>query len=376
MSYELETNPALVAHEAGEKSFEATGADMVGQRLDYALTLLLPQMGLRGRKRSIESGQVLVNGRPCTAAQRLRKGDLVSLADTAQADQPGPAAATGEGVPAVCPAGAGIEILPRLLERQGGFCFFYKPAGLHTAALAGGGGLSLESMLPQLLAGQCGTAVCADDSAETDSGNTGACADAAHPQLMQRLDHGTSGIVCGALSPQAAKAFRLAEAAGRCEKRYIALLAGRLEEDVTVTFAMRTDKRSKSRVLESDADRSRWTDFTPLHYFEGDDLPQLSLTEDSQFHRVGLTLAGCRIRRGARHQIRAHAAAVGHPLWNDPLYADKDPEADLRQKSHAAFYLHHGCLLLPGASCAMPPPWPFLPAAVARRAMEWLTADI
>jgi hypothetical protein len=29
-------------------------------------------MGLRGRKRCIENGLVLVNGRKCTAAQRLR----------------------------------------------------------------------------------------------------------------------------------------------------------------------------------------------------------------------------------------------------------------------------------------------------------------
>lgn len=346
--------------------FEVSGADMVGQRLDYALTLLLPQMGLRGRKRSIESGQVLVNGRSCKAAQRLRKGDIVSLADAPDADQQlqnavVDAPATDAGL-----ADANFEALPRLLERQGEFCFFYKPVGLHTAALTGGNTPSLESMLPQLLAMQG----CAEAGPQ-DGADMGT--EAAPPQLMQRLDYGTSGIVCAALSPHAAKAFRLAEAAGRCEKRYVALLAGRLEENFTVTFALRTDKRSKSRVLERDAGCTRWTNFTPLHYFDGDDLPQLALTKDSQFHRVGLTLVGCRIRRGARHQIRAHAAAVGHPLWNDPLYADKDPEAEV-QPSHGTFYLHHGGLLLPGANCVMPPPWSFLPTAVARQVLEWLTS--
>ena len=74
-------NSAAKTQPLPPRHFEAAGADMVGQRLDYALTLLLPQMGLRGRKRCIESGQVLVNGRTCTAAQRLRKGDVVSLAD-------------------------------------------------------------------------------------------------------------------------------------------------------------------------------------------------------------------------------------------------------------------------------------------------------
>lgn len=366
MSNEISSASCAEQQEATAKQFEASGADMVGQRLDYALTLLLPQMGLRGRKRSIESGQVLVNGRSCTAAQRLRKGDVVSLADAPDADQQVQSAAAGATATGVCLAGANVDTLPRLLERQGEFCFFYKPVGLHTAALTGGRGHSLESMLPQLMVGQ--------GSTETDpQDDAGMSAEALSPQLMQRLDYGTSGIVCAALSPQAAKAFRLAEAAGRCEKRYIALLAGRLEEDFTVTFALRTDKRSKSRVLDRDAGCTRWTNFTPLHYFDGDDLPQLALTKDSQFHRVGLTLVGCRIRRGARHQIRAHAAAVGHPLWNDPLYADKDPEAEA-QTSHGTFYLHHGGLLLPGANCVMPPPWSFLPEAVARQVLEWLTS--
>ncbi len=367
MSNETPPVSSAAPQQLTAKQFEASGADMVGQRLDYALTLLLPQMGLRGRKRSIESGQVLVNGRSCKAAQRLRKGDIVSLADAPDADQQLQNAVVDAPATDAGPADANFEALPRLLERQGEFCFFYKPAGLHTAALTGGRGDSLESMLPQLLAGQGSVAADAQNVVEASD-------EALRPQLMQRLDYGTSGIVCAALSPQAAKAFRLAEAAGRCEKRYIALLAGRLEENFTVTFALRTDKRSKSRVLDREAGCTRWTNFTPLHYFEGEDLPELALTKDSQFQRVGLTLAGCRIRRGARHQIRAHAAAVGHPLWNDPLYADKDPDAEDHQPSTGTFYLHHGCLLLPGASCAMPPPWSFLPDAVARHALQWLTA--
>ena len=370
MNSEMVEN-AAEAQPLPQRHFEAAGADMVGQRLDYALTLLLPQMGLRGRKRCIESGQVLVNGRTCTAAQRLRKGDVVSLAD-AQPEISAMPASVAAGT--ICAhdgsTSADPAMQPRLLERQGEFFFFFKPVGLHTAALTGGGGPNLESMLPQLLAEQAR----AHDVAASGEGESGA--GPALPQLLQRLDYGTSGIVCAALSPQAVKAFRLAEAAGRCEKRYIALLAGRLEDDFSVTFALRTDKRSKSRVLESNADRSRWTDFTPLHYFEGADLPQLAITEDSQFYREGLTLAGCRIRRGARHQIRAHAAAVGHPLWNDPLYGDGDPEATPHLQPHSAFYLHHGCLLFPGANCATPPPWSFLPEAAARKAMEWLTADI
>ena len=345
--------------------FEAESQSMVGQRLDFALGLLLPHMGLRGRKRCIENGLVLVNGRACTAAQRLRKGDVVALQEAEPQRQDAAPRAETAAPAAACAAGMDCtQLEPRLLALQGALCFFYKPAGLHTASLVGGTAASLEEMLPQLLSS-------AAERAEGDG-----FADAAArpcPQLLQRLDHGTSGLVCGAFSPEAADDFRRLEVAGHCEKRYVALLAGRLEEDFTVRRALRTDKRNKSRVLECDTGRSRWTEFVPLYYFDGPELNLPAFDENSQFHRVGLTLAGCRIRRGARHQIRAHAASFGHPLWNDPLYGFASDDEDSGAASASTFFLHHGCLTLPGATCIVPPPWTFLPEPAARRALDWLT---
>ena len=350
------TNTDSATPEFQPGQFAAESHNMVGQRLDFALSVLLPDMGLRGRKRCIENGLVRVNGRACTAAQRLRKSDVVTLLEPAQEPAPevGQLAAMPEQV-ACAPGMDSTQSEPRLLAVQGELCFFFKPAGLHTASLVGGTAPSLEGMLPQLLA-----------SAPSSAPGT-------LPRLLQRLDHGTSGLVCGAFSLEAAEDFRRFEAGGHCEKRYVALLAGRLEEDFTVRRALRTDKRNKTRVLECDTGRTRWTEFVPLYYFEGPELDLPAFTEASQFHRVGLTLAGCRIRRGARHQIRAHAASFGHPLWNDPLYgfsgADDDSGAD-----SSVFFLHHGCLSLPGATCVVPPPWTFLPEDAAFRALEWLDA--
>ena len=352
--------------------FEAESQGMTGQRLDFALSVLLPHMGLRGRKRCIENGLVRVNGRVCTAAQRLRNGDVVVLQEAGQevaqdsARQAVPAldqqvGALGQAA-ACAPGMDSNQCEPRLLGIQGDLCFFFKPAGLHTAALVGGTAPSLEGMLPQLLRGRSAHA----GRAENASGP----AASSLPQLLQRLDHGTSGLVCGAFSHEAADDFRRFEAGGHCEKRYVALLAGRLEEYFTVRRALRTDKRNKSRVLECDTGRTRWTEFLPLYYFDGPELNLPAFTEDSQFRRVGLTLAGCRIRRGARHQIRAHAASFGHPLWNDPLYGFASP--DNESADSPVFFLHHGCLTLPGATCVVPPPWTFLPEPAALRAMEWL----
>ena len=139
--------------------FEAESQSMVGQRLDFALGLLLPHMGLRGRKRCIENGLVLVNGRACTAAQRLRKGDVVALQEAEPQRQDAAPRAETAAPAAACAAGMDCtQLEPRLLALQGALCFFYKPAGLHTAALVGGTAPSLEGMLPQLLVGEDGSA--------------------------------------------------------------------------------------------------------------------------------------------------------------------------------------------------------------------------
>ncbi|WP_297827475.1 RNA pseudouridine synthase [uncultured Desulfovibrio sp.] len=318
-------------------------AALAGQRLDQALAALTPELGLRGRRRLIARRAVLVSGRAMPAAHRLRVGELVSLRE-----------ATAE--PAAVPR---LAETPRLLARQGEYCFLYKPAGLHSTALAGGGGFSLERALPALLASLPG---------------------AGAAQLLQRLDYGTSGIVCAALTRQAALAFRRAEREGRCEKRYLALLRGILAAPVIARAALDTAKRRQSRPLASTDDSLRWTEFLPLHVWENaaglpPELAAASGAGNDQARlsgEAGLTLAACRIRLGARHQIRAHAAALGHPLWGDDLYGRAPAEPPPETTAPATpFFLHHGALLLPGAACVLPPSWP-LPATQAGAVREWL----
>ncbi len=207
-------------------------AALAGQRLDQALAALTPELGLRGRRRLIARGAVLVNGRVGDAGCRLRPGDVLALRGTEDGTGATPCSAD----------------MPRLLSRQGDYCFLYKPAGLHSAALAGDNGPSLEALLPVLLSEESGGRA---------------------PRLMQRLDYGTSGIVCAALGAKAAQAFRVAERAGRCEKRYLALLRGTLAGPSTVRLALDTADRRQSRVLADTDDTLRWTEFLPLHVWGG-----------------------------------------------------------------------------------------------------------
>lgn len=344
---EADVNASGAESEATARSrdeLRISGED-AGTRLDRALAPLVDE-GLRGRRRRIALGGVLVNGTPCRdPARRLRRGDLLALA---------PPKAEPSAPDAAAPA--------RLLARRGDFCVLFKPAGLHSAALAGKDQDSLEARLPAL----CGPILAPGET----------------PTLLQRLDQGTSGLVCAALTPEAARAFRAAEAAGRCEKRYLALLVGALPGPLTARGRLDTNRRRTSRLLAEDGDSLRWTEIFPLHVWKPDETPRLRAAlrdrPDSPGlaeQPVALTLAACRIRCGARHQIRAHAAALGHPLLGDTRYAMRGAA----EERPARFHLHHGCLTWPGAWCAAPPPWPwleeFLPAMALARAREWLRLE-
>lgn len=443
-----------------------------GQRLDHALEALLPHLGVRGRKRCIESGLVLVNGRPAAASRRMREGDVICLLDAAtqaatasvagaiptpapvpageaasrvategvaaSASQTAPAPAS-ELAPALgavaqhndlCALAASLGL--RMLDRQGEYCFFSKPANMHSAALAGSTQASVEALAPALAAVWDGPSPCRTSGQPCPpvmSGVRHGCGQPVHGatqgqelMLLQRLDFGTSGLLCAALTPAAAAAFRAAEAKGHCEKRYVALLTGVLTGPITARQSLGVCGRRKSRLRDAQADKTRWTDFWPLHVWHPDtmDAEELRLlfsaapvaagptsgmaggtatgTANESGHFLpeesslaaaprasdlplslppqGLTLAACRIRRGARHQIRVHAAGLGHALWGDALYADgvgalpqdsggAEPSTDL-----PGFFLHHGGLRLPGAACVDYPPWP-LPEALSRLVRAW-----
>ena len=157
------------------------------------------------------------------------------------------------------------------------------------------------------------------------------------------------------------------ERTGQAEKLYVALLCGALDGPRLVRLGLDTARRRKSRLLPLQDDPSRWTEFWPLHCWQNRDAAAVlaSLGRDASVEdttgrtgAISITLAACRIRRGARHQIRAHAASLGLPLWGDGLYGGHAAEPE-------KFFLHHGLLRFPGASCAVLPTWSLPPEAHA-----------
>jgi 23S rRNA pseudouridine1911/1915/1917 synthase len=310
-------------------------------RLDKALADFLPDLGLRGRRRMIENKAVLVYGMARKPAFVVKAGALITLLDQHEETDKTEHSAT------VPPA---LADSPRALERQGKFAFFCKPAAMHSVPLAGKQGQSLEALLPSLAA-----SLPASDSQEL--------------YLVQRLDYGTSGIVAAASTALAALDWRDMENRGLCAKRYLALVCGTLPEAITATAALDVTNRRQTKVLESPAPALRHTQFIPLAQFAIDELAALcalAYPTGTNPDAKTISLVGCSIHKGARHQIRAHAAGLGFPLWGDALYGGGD----------GIFFLHHAALRSALCHVILPPLWlDLLPTAAANSAKHWLAQD-
>jgi 23S rRNA pseudouridine1911/1915/1917 synthase len=270
------------------REFEVA-TEQEGLRLDKALEALLPGAGLRQRRRLIEGGRVLVGGRPAPAGLKLRLGQRLTILPEAAEAQ------ARHDAPAVTIVAATAD-----------YAALYKPAGLHSATLAGGGGQSLEALLPGLFPRK-------------------------NPRLLNRLDLLTTGLVLAALNTRAAKVFAAIPAKDML-KEYLAVVEGVLTEPLTLKRTLDTEDRKRTRVLgKLDSAAANWTLVFPHKALAG-----------------GRTLVRARIQSGARHQIRAHLAAADLPIVGDPLYGSGEG---------AVLFLHHARLEFPGFKARCDPHW-------------------
>lgn len=313
-----------------------------GWRLDKALGLLLPETdwGLRARRRLCERGLVLVGRKTGTPGTKVRAGQEITLLSDSEG-----AAATGALSNTALPDARLAISAPEsvcLVANDVELAAVFKPAGLHTVALTGSLAPCLEVQLPALLAGLCESLY--------------------RPQLLNRLDAPTSGLVLVALAREGELRWRRAERLGYTDKHYLAIIEGQPLYDFSVCRRLDTDNRIRTRVRSTDdPDTLRHTDITLLHAFTLAEAP--GLADPAALPEQTLTLVGCRIRKGARHQIRAHLAAAGHPLFGDVLYGG----TALPQNS---FFLHHGQVSLPGFEASCRAPWlDLLPEHV--RNLDW-----
>jgi 23S rRNA pseudouridine1911/1915/1917 synthase len=143
--------------------------------------------------------------------------------------------------------------------------------------------------------------------------------DPERPGIVHRLDRGTSGLLVVARSDEAHAALQAAVRERDVERAYLALAGGRLGSRTgTIDAPIGRASRQRHRMAVSGAaSRQARTHFTVLELLAAE------------------TYLEARLETGRTHQIRAHFAAIGHPLAGDPTYGGEIRYGLERQFLHA-----------------------------------------
>lgn len=134
-----------------------------------------------------------------------------------------------------------------------------------------------------------------------------------NPIVVHRLDKGTSGVMVLAKNMDAARALQRQASARVMERRYVALVEGRLrgERGTWDTFLGRGEDSMRQQIDGIERD-------------ENGHLPhgiQEAITHFTVADYAGpLTRLDLRLETGRTHQIRIHCAEAGHPVVGDPVY--------------------------------------------------------
>jgi len=261
-----------------------------GQRIDNFLFRTLKGVPKSRIYRLLRRGEVRVNRGRVKADYRLQTGDTVRIPPirTAAPDSP------------VVPPGIQAQLEAAVLHEDRELLVLNKPAGL---AVHGGSGLAF-GIIEALRARR---------------------PEPAFLELVHRLDRDTSGCLLLAKTPETLRTLQQAFQSDAIEKHYLLLVRGQWNAGIRVVDAplnVHQRRGGERQVTVDAAGKAARTRFQPVTL------------------QARASLLEATLYTGRTHQIRVHAASLGHPLAGDERYGDGDFNRWMAGRGLNRLFLH------------------------------------
>ncbi|MCR5724857.1 MAG: RluA family pseudouridine synthase [Treponema sp.] len=284
------------------------GKDDNDRRIDRIVRRYLNETALSSLYKSLRSGLIKLNGKKCAPGDRVCEGDDISIAAfLCGASAPKNKSPSSEQSAAAKAITNGLfqsedsKIIPEesIIFRNEHLLILNKPYDIPVQPSAAN-----QKALSTLI--QQDYALLKKESTSISF----------RPGPLHRLDRKTTGLLCASQSLQGARWFTKAMQSHTIRKQYVCLLEGRLTDRMTWTDSVKknipgrgTKEAGFATVTvgsQETGSKEALTTAIPLAY--------------GSWHGKDVTLTQCTIQTGRTHQIRAQAAAHGHPLLGDTAY--------------------------------------------------------
>lgn len=261
------------------------------QRIDNFLIAYLKGVPKTRIYRMVRKGEVRVNKGRIDVSYKLQLGDIVRIPPVRVAEKKDEA---------IIQPTLKFSLENHILFEDDGFIVLNKPAGF---AVHGGSGISsgviegLRQIRPQQK----------------------------FLELVHRLDKETSGCLLIAKKRSILKILHELFRGDGIQKTYLALVVGqfqRKKQVVDVPLLKNVAQGGERMVVASQSGKAAETQFTRLQQYQD------------------FTLVHAAPKTGRTHQIRVHAAWLGHPIVADDRYGDDETNKALKKRGYKRLFLH------------------------------------